>query len=72
MNLQLNELREYSERRSWKISGEYVDNGISGAKESRPELNRLMADAKKRRFDAIAVLKFDRWPQPETSCNNAG
>jgi DNA invertase Pin-like site-specific DNA recombinase len=61
VNLQLNELREYSDRRGWKISGEYVDNGVSGAKESRPELNRLMADAKKRKFDAIAVWKLDRF-----------
>jgi Resolvase, N terminal domain len=58
VNLQLNELRDYSERRGWHIAGEYVDNGVSGAKESRPELNRLMADAKKRRFDAIAVWKL--------------
>jgi len=61
VNLQLNELRDYSERRGWKIAGEYVDNGVSGAKESRPELNRLMADAKKRKFDAIAVWKLDRF-----------
>lgn len=61
VNLQLNELREYGERRGWKIAGEYVDNGVSGAKESRPELNRLMADAKKRKFDVIAVWKLDRF-----------
>jgi DNA invertase Pin-like site-specific DNA recombinase len=61
VNLQLNELREYSDRRGWKIAGEYVDNGVSGAKESRPELNRMMADAKKRKFDAIAVWKLDRF-----------
>jgi DNA invertase Pin-like site-specific DNA recombinase len=61
VNLQLNELREYSLRRGWSIAGEYVDNGVSGAKESRPELNRLMADAKRRKFDAIAVWKLDRF-----------
>src|SRR5215472_62970 len=61
VNLQLNELREYSERRGWTIAGEYLDNGISGAKESRPELNRLLADAKRRKFDAIAVWKLDRF-----------
>jgi DNA invertase Pin-like site-specific DNA recombinase len=61
VNLQLNELREYSERRGWRIAGEYVDNGVSGARESRPELNRLMGDAKKRKFDAIAVWKLDRF-----------
>jgi DNA invertase Pin-like site-specific DNA recombinase len=61
VNLQLNELREFSERRGWKIAGDYVDNGVSGAKESRPELNRLIADAKKCKFDVIAVWKLDRF-----------
>ena len=59
--MQLRELREYCERRGWKIAGEYVDQGISGAKEKRPELDRLMADAHRRRFDAIVVWKFDRF-----------
>jgi DNA invertase Pin-like site-specific DNA recombinase len=61
VNLQLNELREYSTRRNWHVAGEYVDNGVSGAKESRPELNRLMADAKRRKFDAVLVWKLDRF-----------
>jgi DNA invertase Pin-like site-specific DNA recombinase len=38
-----------------------VDSGVSGAKDSRPELNRLMADAHKRRFDVVCVWKFDRF-----------
>jgi DNA invertase Pin-like site-specific DNA recombinase len=59
--MQLRELREYCERRGWQITGEYVDIGVSGAKDSRPELNRLLADAHKRRFDAVAVWKFDRF-----------
>jgi DNA invertase Pin-like site-specific DNA recombinase len=59
--LQLRELREHFQRRGWEIIAEYVDNGISGSKDSRPELNRLMADAHKRRFDAVAVWKFDRF-----------
>jgi DNA invertase Pin-like site-specific DNA recombinase len=59
--MQLRELREYCERRGWEIAGEYVDIGISGAKDSRPELNRLMADAHKRRFDVVCVWKFDRF-----------
>lgn len=58
---QLRELREYCKRRGWRITGEFVDEGISGAKDSRPELNRLMADAHKRRFDAVVVWKFDRF-----------
>ncbi len=43
---------------------EYVDVGQSGGKESRPELNRLMEDARKRRFDAIVVWRFDRFARP--------
>ncbi|HEY4776646.1 MAG TPA: recombinase family protein [Candidatus Acidoferrales bacterium] len=59
--MQLRELREYCERRKLDIAGEYIDNGISGSKESRPELNRLMADANRRKFDAVLVWKFDRF-----------
>ena len=59
--MQLHELREYCERRGWAVAGEYVDSGISGAKDRRPELDRLMADAHKRRFDVVAVWKFDRF-----------
>ena len=59
--MQLTELREYVRNRKWKIAGEYVDRGISGASDSRPELNRLMADANRRRFDVVVVWKFDRF-----------
>jgi DNA invertase Pin-like site-specific DNA recombinase len=54
--MQTRELRQYIERRGWRFFGEYVDEGISGIKDSRPELNRLMADANRRRFDAVVVL----------------
>lgn len=60
-SMQTRELQGYCERRGWKVSGEYVDEGISGAKDSRPELNKLMADAHRRRFDAIVVWRFDRF-----------
>jgi DNA invertase Pin-like site-specific DNA recombinase len=58
--MQTRELREYAERRGWNKAGEYVDIGISGTKERRPELDRLMEDAHRRRFDVVAVWKFDR------------
>ena len=58
--MQLAELREYAARRGWEIVGEYVDC-ISGSKEQRPELNRLMADAHRRHFDAVLVWKIDRF-----------
>src|SRR6516165_10846449 len=59
--MQTRELEEYCQRRGWKVAGCYVDTGVSGSKASRPELDRLMADAHRRRFDAIAVWKFDRF-----------
>jgi len=59
--MQLAELREYVSRRGWEIFAEYVDSGISGSQESRPELNRLMADAHKRKIDAVLVWKIDRF-----------
>ena len=59
--VQLRELREYVSRRGWNLAGEYVDVGISGAKEKRPELSRLMDEAHRRKFDAVIVWKFDRF-----------
>jgi DNA invertase Pin-like site-specific DNA recombinase len=59
--MQLSELREYAARRGWTVSGEYVDHGVSGSRESRPELNRLTADAHRRTFDAVLVWKIDRY-----------
>ena len=43
-SVQTREIREYCERRGWQIAGEYVDVGISGTKEKRPELDRLLAE----------------------------
>lgn len=59
--MQLHELREYCQRRGWQIAGEYVDAGVSGTKDKRPELDRMMRDAYRRRFDAVALWKFDRF-----------
>ena len=59
--MQLSDLREYASRRGWETFAEYVDNGVSGAKESRPELNRLMADAHRRHFDVVLCWKVDRF-----------
>src|SRR5713101_5856853 len=59
--MQLAELREYAGRRGWQIVEEFTDQGVSGCKESRPALNRLMSDACRRRFDAVLVWKIDRF-----------
>ena len=48
-------------RRGLRIHEEYVDQGVSGSKESRPALNRLMSDAQRCRFDAVLVWKVDRF-----------
>jgi DNA invertase Pin-like site-specific DNA recombinase len=52
VGMQLSELRNYCARRGFEITGEYVDQGVSGAKDSRPGLNRLMAS-----FDAITFVR---------------
>jgi DNA invertase Pin-like site-specific DNA recombinase len=58
---QLVALREYVTARGLNIAEEYVDIGISGAKDRRPELERLMQEARRRRFDAVLVARFDRF-----------
>jgi DNA invertase Pin-like site-specific DNA recombinase len=59
--MQLRDLRGYCVARGFDLVREYVDVGQSGAKDSRPELNILMDDARKRQFDAIVVWRFDRF-----------
>src|ERR1700726_590145 len=61
VSMQLRELRQFSEARGWEVAGEYIVSGVSGAKDSRPELNQLMADAHKRRFDVVCVWRFGRF-----------
>jgi putative DNA-invertase from lambdoid prophage Rac len=56
---QLGELRQYALARRW-TTVEYVDKGISGAKDRRPDLDRLLADAKRRRFDVLVCWRLDR------------
>jgi DNA invertase Pin-like site-specific DNA recombinase len=60
-DLQLREFREFCQRRGWDIFEEYVDTGISGSKDRRPQLDRLMADAKRRKFDCVVVYRYDRF-----------
>lgn len=61
VTLQTRELQQFGEARGWHMVDAYIDAGVSGAKDSRPELNRLMSDAHKRRFDVVAVWRFDRF-----------
>jgi DNA invertase Pin-like site-specific DNA recombinase len=59
--LQLRDLRTFAHARGYAIFREYVDDGVSGRKDRRPELDQLMNDARKRRFDVVLVWRFDRF-----------
>ena len=58
---QLHALREFCKARGWTIVQTYADTGVSGSKERRPQLDQLMRDAKRRKFDAVLVYKLDRF-----------
>jgi DNA invertase Pin-like site-specific DNA recombinase len=58
--MQLGELRIFCERRGWEIAAEYVDH-MSGAREKRPSLDRLLADCRHRAVDAVIVYRYDRF-----------
>lgn len=58
---QLLELRRYAEARGWSVAGEFVDHGVSGAKDHRPSLTRLMDAARRRKIDIVLVARFDRF-----------
>ena len=61
VEMQSDELKAYCLRRGWEIVGDFIDSGVSGAKESRPALNRLLADSKRRMFDCVLVYRYDRF-----------
>ena len=54
-------LRDYAAHRGFTIVEEYPDEGISGSKDSRPALDKLMRDARARKFDVVIVARFDRF-----------
>ena len=58
---QLRDLRQYVQARGWELEGEYVDHGLSGRKDSRPAMDRLLQAARQRAVDVIVVWKLDRW-----------
>lgn len=69
--VQLRELRDYCQRRAFAIAAEYVDKGISGARERRPELDRLWVDCRKRKIDAVVVYRYDRFARSLRQLVNA-
>jgi DNA invertase Pin-like site-specific DNA recombinase len=70
-DMQLQELRDYCQRRGWEVADEFVDAGVSGSKECRPALNRLLADAKRRKFGAVLVYRYDRFARSLRQLVNA-
>ena len=60
-DLQLKPLREYCKQRSFEVAGEFIDVGISGSKDRRPEIDKLMELSRKRLIDCVLVWKLDRF-----------
>jgi len=58
--VQLRDLRSYAQAREWTVVDEYVDRGQSGAKDRRPELDRLLRDVRKRKIDLVLCWRLDR------------
>src|SRR5438445_10367846 len=71
VSMQVREFEEFCASRRWTAIDRYIDTGISGSKDSRLELNRLMADAKRRKFDAVVVYRFDRFARSTRHLVNA-
>ena len=66
--MQLHDLRQFVQKSGWQVFAEYVDTGFSGAVASRPELDRLLRDARLHCFDAVLVWKLDRWGRSVAHC----
>jgi DNA invertase Pin-like site-specific DNA recombinase len=69
--VQLLELRSYCQRRGFEIAEEFVDKGISGSRERRPGLDRLMVACRKRLLDAVVVYRYDRFARSLRQLVNA-
>ncbi len=69
--VQLAEIRQFCKRRDWTTVQEYVDKGISGSKEHRPALDKLLADCRKRAVDCVVVYRYDRFARSLRQLVNA-
>ena len=54
-------LERYAREKGYIIVDTYIDDGISGTKADRDELQRLLEDVKQGRIDIVLVTKLDRW-----------
>jgi len=68
--LQLERLRDYARAHNWEITEEYIDYA-SGAKWNRPAFQKIMEDARKRRMDAILVVRIDRFSRSVIDLENS-
>lgn len=68
---QMLDLRKYCEARGWQIAAECIDQGISGAKDDRPQLKAVMDLARKRKIDTLLVWRFDRFARSLTHLVNS-
>ena len=54
------ELKKYCENNNIEVYKIYKDEGISGSKTSRPQLDLMLQDMREKKFDCVVVWKFDR------------
>lgn len=71
LDSQMHALTNYAANRKFRIVEVFSDTGVSGAKDRRPGLDRLMDGARKRQFDAILVFRFDRFARSTRHLANA-
>jgi DNA invertase Pin-like site-specific DNA recombinase len=69
--MQTRELREFCDRRGWAVVEEFVDSGISGSKEHRPSLDRLLSMCRRRLVSAVVVYRYDRFARSLRQLVNA-
>ena len=69
--MQLEEVRKFCVARGWKVVNEFVDAGVSGSKERRPALDRLLIDCRHRAIDAVVVYRYDRFARSLRQLVNA-
>ena len=58
--IQEERLRRLCDQRGWQVAAVYADRA-TGRTETRPALQRLMADARRGLFDVVTVTAFDRF-----------
>jgi DNA invertase Pin-like site-specific DNA recombinase len=71
VDMQLSDLRSFAKQKGFNVYKEYCDIGISGSQDSRPQLDKLMDDARKKKIDIVLVWKFDRFARSTRYLINA-